>query len=103
MYKAVKKVTVRLSLEDYASLVSQSNELNKSMNEYVREMIRKNMFHNIREFNLYLAEIYKQTKIISNNINQLAKFKNSKVLFDEIEESKKLNKELDNLCQLLKW
>lgn len=103
MYKAIKKVTVRLSLEDYASLVSQSNELNKSMNEYVREMIRKNMFHNIKEFNLYLAEIYKQTKIISNNINQLAKLKNSKVLFNEIEESKRLNKELDNLCQLLKW
>ena len=103
MYKAIKKVTVRLNLEDYASLTSQSKESDKSMNEFIREMIRKNMFHDIKEFNLYLSEIYKQTKIISNNINQLAKLKNSNVLINELEESKKLNRELDSLCQLLKW
>lgn len=102
MYKAIKKVTVRLDLEDYVSLYSQSQDIGKSMNEFIRELIRKNMLHDIKEYNAYLDEIRKQTRNLSNNINQLAKLKNSKVLIDEIEASKMLNEELVDLCQLLK-
>lgn len=102
MEKHIKKITVRLNIEDYSSLIYQSDKFGKSQNEFIREIIRKNLCEDIKEYNLYLDEIRKQTRILSNNINQLAKLKNSKILIDELEKSKKLNEELVKLCQLLK-
>ena len=102
MYEVYKKVTVRLNKNDYAGLYCQSEKIGKTMNEYLRELIRKDMFEDIKDFNLFLDDIRKQTRILSNNINQLAKFKNKGLLFEEIEAAQKLNEEVSKLCQLLK-
>ena len=102
MYEVYKKVTVRLDRNDYGRLFCQSEKIKKTMNEYLRELIRKDIFEDIKDFNLFLDDIRKQVRILSNNINQLAKFKNTGLLFDEIEAAKKLNEEVVKLCQLLK-
>lgn len=99
MYKIAKRICVRLNEKDYASLIYQAKQLWKSQNEFIREMIIKNIVGDIRDYNDYLREIISQTR---NYINQIAKYKNSKVLFDEIEKIKKLNEELEELYLLLK-
>lgn len=103
MAKGVKKLTVRLNQEDYLSLLCQVEKFGKSQNEFIRELIRKSFVEDIKDLNLVLDEIRKQIRFLSNNINQVAKYKHSKILFDEIEESKKIHQEIKKLWELLKW
>lgn len=94
--KKFRKITVRLEELDYLKLLCQSSELNKSQNELIRELIRKNFIDDIKEHNLFLKDIFFLYKNISNNLNQIAKKVNINVITD-----KDIKKEIDDIWQLL--
>ncbi len=94
--KKLKKITVRLEELDYLKLLCQSSELNKSQNELIRELIRKNFIDDIKEHNLFLKDIFFLYKNISNNLNQIAKKVNLNAITD-----KDIKKEIDDIWQLL--
>lgn len=90
--KKLKKITVRLEEIDYLKLLFQSSELNKSQNELIRELIRKNFIDDIKEHNLFLKDIFFLYKNISNNLNQIAKKVNINAITD-----KDIKKEIDDI------
>lgn len=92
MEKKLKKFTVRLAEEDHLKLIYQAEKLNLSQAQLVRELIKKGMFDDIKEYNELLDELRKVTRNLSNNINQLAKKVNSKILINELKEAEKLHK-----------
>jgi NurA-like 5'-3' nuclease len=102
MKKTLKKFTVRLSEDDHIKLIYQADKLNISQAELLRELIRKNLIDDIRELNELLDDLRKVARNLSNNINQIAKKVNSNVLIDELEEAKKLQKEITKVWQSLK-
>ena len=88
MKKDLKKFTVRLTDDDHIKLVYQAKKLNVSQSELLRELIRKNMFYDIKEYNELLDDLRKATRNLSNNINQIAKKINSTAMINELEEAK---------------
>ncbi|MFR8990853.1 MAG: plasmid mobilization protein [Fusobacterium sp.] len=102
MKKTLKKFTVRLSEDDHIKLIYQADKLNISQAELLRELIRKNLIDDIGELNELLDDLRKVARNLSNNINQIAKKVNSNVLIDELEEAKKLQKEITKVWQSLK-
>ena len=102
MKKDLKKFTVRLTDDDHIKLVYQAKKLNVSQSELLRELIRKNMFCDIKEYNELLDDLRKATRNLSNNINQIAKKINSTAMINELEEAKKLHEEIRKIWQLLK-
>ena len=102
MEKKLKQFTVRLTKEDHLKLILQAKKLNISQAELLRELLRKNMYEDIKEYNEVLDDLRKATRNLSNNINQIAKKVNSNVLIDELEEAKKLHEEITKVWQLLK-
>lgn len=102
MKKTLKKFTVRLSEDDHIKLIYQADKLNISQAELLRELIRKNLIDDIGELNELLDDLRKVARNLSNNINQIAKKVNSNVLIDELEEAKKLQKEIIKVWQSLK-
>ena len=102
MKKPLKKFTVRLSEDDHIKLIYQADKLNISQAELLRELIRKNLIDDIGELNELLDDLRKVARNLSNNINQIAKKVNSNVLIDELEEAKKLQKEITKVWQSLK-
>lgn len=102
MKKTLKKFTVRLSEDDHIKLIYQADKLNISQAELLRELIRKNLIDDIGELNELLDDLRKVARNLSNNINQIAKKVNSNVLIDELEETKKLQKEITKAWQSLK-
>ena len=97
-----KKFTVRLNENDYSKLSYQAEQLNISQAEFLRQLIRRNMFEDIKDFNSLLDDLRKAIRNLSNNINQIAKKTNSKIIFNEVEEAEKLHKEIVEIWQLLK-
>lgn len=102
MEKELKQFTVRLTKEDHLRLIYQANQLNISQAEFLRELIRKNMYGDIKEYNELLDNLRKATRNLSNNINQIAKKVNSATMIIELEEAEKLHKEITRIWQLLK-
>ena len=102
MKKKLKQFTIRLTKEDHLKLIFQAKKLNISQAELLRELLRKNMYEDIKEYNEVLDDLRKATRNLSNNINQIAKKVNSNVLIDELEEAKKLHEEITKVWQLLK-
>ena len=102
MKKKLKQFTIRLTKEDHLKLILQAEKLNISQAELLRELLRKNMYEDIKEYNEVLDDLRKATRNLSNNINQIAKKVNSNVLIDELEEAKKLHEEITKVWQLLK-
>ena len=102
MKKDLKKFTVRLTDDDHIKLVYQAKKINVSQSELLRELIRKNMFCDIKEYNELLDDLRKATRNLSNNINQIAKKINSIAMINELEEAKKLHEEIRKIWQLLK-
>ena len=102
MKKDLKQFTVRLTEDDHIKLIYQARKLNISQSEFLRELIRKNLLYDIKEYNELLDDLRKATRNLSNNINQIAKKVNSNVLIDELEEAKKLQKEITKVWQSLK-
>ena len=102
MKKKLKQFTIRLTKEDHLKLILQAKKLNISQAELLRELLRKNMYEDIKEYNEVLDDLRKATRNLSNNINQIAKKVNSNVLIDELEEAKKLHEEITKVWQLLK-
>lgn len=102
MEKKLKQFTIRLTKEDHLKLILQAKKLNISQAELLRELLRKNMYEDIKEYNEVLDDLRKATRNLSNNINQIAKKVNSNVLIDELEEAKKLHEEITKVWQLLK-
>ena len=102
MKKTLKQFTVRLTEDDHIKLIYQARKLNISQSEFLRELIRKNLFYDIKEYNELLDDLRKATRNLSNNINQIAKKVNSTAMINELEEAKKLHKEIVKIWQLLK-
>ena len=102
MNKKLKQFTVRLSEDDHIKLVYQAEKLNISQAEFLREMIRKGLLDDIKEYNILLDDLRKSTRNLSNNINQIAKKINSNILINELQEAEKLHGEITKIWQLLK-
>lgn len=102
MKKDLKQFTVRLTEDDHIKLIYQARKLNISQSEFLRELIRKNLFYDIKEYNELLDDLRKATRNLSNNINQIAKKVNSTAMINELEEAKKLHEEITKIWQLLK-
>ena len=98
MKKNLKQFTVRLTEEDHLKLIYQADKLNVSQAEFLRELIRKNLIDDIKEYNEIIDDLRKVTRNLSNNINQIAKKVNSTTL----DEAKNLHKEIVKVWQLLK-
>ncbi len=102
MKEDLKKFTVRLTDDDHIKLIYQARKLNVSQSEFLRELIRKNLLDDIKEYNELLDDLRKVTRNLSNNINQIAKKINSAAMINELEEAKKLHEEITKIWQLLK-
>ena len=102
MKKDLKQFTVRLTEDDHIKLIYQAKKLNVSQAEFLRELIRKNLLYDIKEYNELLDDLRKATRNLSNNINQIAKKINSTAMINELEEAKKLHEEITRIWQLLK-
>lgn len=102
MNKKLKQFTVLLNEEDHIKLVYQADKLNISQAEFLREMIRKGLLDDIKEYNILLDDLRKATRNLSNNINQIAKKINSNILINELQEVEKLHGEITKIWQLLK-
>ena len=68
----------------------------------MRELIRKNLLYDIKEYNELLDDLRKATRNLSNNINQIAKKINSTAMINELNEAEKLHEEIVKIWQLLK-
>ena len=102
MKEDLKKFTVRLTNDDHIKLIYQARKLNVSQSEFLRELIRKNLLDDVKEYNELLDDLRKATRNLSNNINQIAKKINSAAMINELEEAKKLHEEITKIWQLLK-
>ena len=102
MKKDLRQFTVRLTEDDHIKLIYQAKKLNISQAEFLRELIRKNLSDDIKEYNELLNDLRKATRNLSNNINQIAKKVNSTAMINELEEAKKLHEEIVKIWQLLK-
>lgn len=93
---------MRLTKDDHIKLVYQAKKLNISQAEFLRELIRKNLLYDIKEYNELLDDLRKATRNLSNNINQIAKKINSTAMINELDEAEKLHEEIVKIWQLLK-
>ena len=102
MKEKYKRLNIRLTQSDYDKLVFQTKKLNTTQANFMRELIRKSMYEDIRTFNTFLEDIWRLTRIISNNVNQIAKKTNTRLEKGYIFEIVKINEELRKLWQSLK-
>ena len=102
MKKDLRQFTVRLTEDDHIKLIYQAKKLNISQAEFLRELIRKNLLYDIKEYNELLDDLRKVTRSLSNNINQIAKKINSTAMINELNEAEKLHEEIVKIWQLLK-
>lgn len=102
MGRKIKQFAVRLTEKDYANLIIQAKELETTKSELLRELLRKNMVKDIKEYNIFLDELRKNVRTLTNNINQIAKKVNSDILINELEEANNLHEEIKKIWQLLK-
>ena len=59
MKEDLKKFTVRLTNDDHIKLIYQARKLNVSQSEFLRELIRKNLLDDIKEYNELLDDLRK--------------------------------------------
>lgn len=102
MGRKIKQFAVRLTEKDYANLIIQAKELETTKSELLRELLRKNMVKDIKEYNIFLDELRKNVRTLTNNVNQIAKKVNSDILINELEEANNLQEEVKKIWQLLK-
>lgn len=102
MKEKYKRLNIRLTQSDYDKLIFQVKKLNTTQVNFMRELIRKSMYEDIRTFNTFLEDIWRLTRIISNNVNQIAKKANTRLEKGYIFEIVKINEELRKLWQSLK-
>lgn len=102
MKKDLRQFTVRLTEDDHIKLIYQAKKLNISQAKFLRELIRKNLLYDIKEYNELLDDLRKATRNLSNNINQIAKKINSTAMINELDEAEKLHEEIVKIWQLLK-
>lgn len=102
MEKKLKSFTVRLSVEDSLKLISQADNLKISQAELIRKLIRQDTADNLKKYIESLDDLRKIARSLSNNINQITKKINSKILINELEEAQKIHGEITEIWQLLK-
>ena len=102
MKEKLKQFTIRLNERDHTYLVQQAKNLRISQAELLRELLRKNMVKDIKEYNIFLDELRKNVRTLTNNVNQIAKKVNSDILINELEEANNLQEEVKKIWQLLK-
>ena len=103
MKEKYKRLNIRLTQADYDKLIFQVKKLNTTQADFMRELIRKSMYEDIKAFNAFLEDSWRLTRIIiSNNVNQIAKKANTGLEKERIFEIVKVNEELGKLWQSLK-
>ncbi len=102
MKEKYKRLNIRLTQADYDKLIFQVKKLNTTQADFMRELIRKSMYEDIKAFNVFLEDIWRLTRIISNNVNQIAKKANTRLEKERIFEIVKVNEELGKLWQSLR-
>lgn len=60
------------------------------------------MIKDIKDYNIFLDELRKDVRTLTNNVNQIAKKVNSDILINELEEVNNLHEEIKKIWQLLK-
>lgn len=84
-----KTIRFRISDEQYNEILESASQAEKNLSDWIRESLKISTDRNLVENKLkYVSEVQKLTREISrigNNINQVAKFANSKREFQEIE------------------
>lgn len=104
-------VSTRLEWEDYENLKRICETLNMTTSEYIRYLISKGQqpfinLQRIKEKCSGLKEIAKEINHIGNNINQIAKYVNSKKEIDiaVLEKLVRIEEELNQFLYLFnKW
>ncbi len=66
------------------------------------KVVKRSGYEDIKAFNIFLEDIWRLTRIISNNVNQIAKKANTRLEKERIFEIVKVNEELGKLWQSLK-
>lgn len=102
MKEKLKQFTIRLNKKDHKNLIEQAKDLGISQAELLRELLRKNMISDIKDYNIFLDELRKDVRTLTNNVNQIAKKVNSDILINELEEANKLREEITKIWQLLR-
>lgn len=102
MKKKLSQFTIRLNEKDHRNLIEQAKYLKISQAELLRELLRKNIISDIKDYNIFLDELRKDVRTLTNNINQIAKKINSDILINELEEANKLREEITKIWQLLR-
>lgn len=102
MKEKLKQFTIRLNEKDYKNLIEQAKYLGISQAELLRELLRKNMISDIKDYNIFLDELRRDVRTLTNNVNQISKKVNSDILINELEEANNLHKEITKIWQLLR-
>lgn len=84
-----KTIRFRISDEQYNEILKSASNSDKNLSDWIRESLKISSDKNLVEKKLlWVSEIQKLTREISrigNNINQVAKFANTRREFQEIE------------------
>ncbi|WP_427042533.1 plasmid mobilization relaxosome protein MobC [Fusobacterium sp. SB021] len=102
MKEKLKQFTIRLNEKDHKNLIEQAKYLGISQAELLRELLRKNMISDIKDYNIFLDELRRDVRTLTNNVNQIAKKVNSDIFINELEEANKLREEITKIWQLLR-
>lgn len=63
MKEKYKRLNIRLTQADYDKLIFQVKKLNTTQADFMRELIRKSMYEDIKAFNVCLEDIWRLTRI----------------------------------------
>lgn len=62
MKEKYKRLNIRLTQADYDKLIFQVKKLNTTQADFMRELIRKSMYEDIKAFNVFLEDIWRLTR-----------------------------------------
>ena len=102
-----KQIKFRANEEIEKIIAVQTNKLNMSTSEYIRELIKQdyklNNIDSIADFKADLKQVIKELNSIGNNLNQLARYTNKEkkmlkeVMLEVVDLVDKLKTVLDSL------
>ena len=95
-YKQVKRKELTFDMNDWEKIKRRAESCRTDTTKYLRKMIldREPIFYDMKE----IAPMLNGMRIISSNINQIAK-KANETNSIYAEDVKKLKEEMDNLCR----
>lgn len=102
-----KEIKIRVDEEIEKIIAVQTDKLNLSMSEYIRQLIKQDYILEdtevIADFKTDLKQAIKELKAIGNNLNQLARYTNTqkKMLKETVIEVVELVEKLKNVFKKL--